>query len=129
MLDFFQFKITASDPGPPVRTAEARIQINVHRNQYPPRFRGLPYRQTVSENKRPGLGVFTVFPEDPDLQGEILLAVKGVPPAPSFFRLQNKTGFIFVKDNLTKDKALVMTVSTLCLITNYLVLFHLLMDS
>ena len=66
----FQMLVRALDQGKPVKFGEADVRITVSRNEFPPEFKGAPYRQTVSENIRNGTGIFTLRAEDRDLQVE-----------------------------------------------------------
>ena len=101
----------AHDDGRPVKYAEATITITVHRNEFMPQWENAPYRQTVDEDISNQTGIYTVSATDKDLQETMIYEVIGIDPAPRYFSVGRKTGFIHVINDLKKDRGLVYTVS------------------
>jgi hypothetical protein len=100
-----QVVIEASDEGSPARTVRTSVYVTVRRSTRPPRFDAAagPAQTRVAEDTRVGTPVFRFDAHDPDLQGELVYAMVGDYPAPSFFSLEPKTGQLAVAADLKSD--------------------------
>lgn len=106
--------IVATDDGFPPKTATIYVIINVQKNQFSPEFVGTPYIRTISENTKSGSSVYqNITVRDRDLAGQIRYRLVGDGIAPAFFRIDERTGVIYLRDgvNLKTDRTLNYTVS------------------
>ena len=80
------------------------IYVEVERSTRAPRYDNNPFSDIrIPESTRVGEKVFTFTAHDPDLQGELRFEIVGDYPAPSFFRMDEKTGELSVAKDLKSD--------------------------
>ena len=107
-----QMRVSAKDQGVPVRSSQAQITVNIRRSQFPPVFDRSVYELTVSENVRIGNGIATVRATDQDAAaGALVYEVRGVRPAPQYFKVDPSSGALFVDGDILNDFSLTYTVS------------------
>lgn len=106
----YRLRIEAADNGLPLKKNEMTLYITVKRSSNPPRFNGAPYPQkTIDQTYKVDTIITQVKAHDPDSVGgsggsaDIRFSIIGDYPAPSFFKIDEKTGEIKVKESLTKD--------------------------
>ncbi|GFN78435.1 protocadherin fat 4, partial [Plakobranchus ocellatus] len=102
-IDQFSFVVTATDGGRPSRTTDILCFVFVRRDEFAPTFLNTPYAVTITESAANNSFIFTVEAEDRDLVGALTYTVVGVPPAPSFFTV-NQNGRVAVRGDLRTDR-------------------------
>ncbi|KAJ8319080.1 hypothetical protein KUTeg_004171 [Tegillarca granosa] len=96
----FLFDVKAIDPGS--REGTATVEINVDRDE-DPKFVLEPYSFTVTETAQINTEMYTVSAQDGDLVDRIIYGVIGELQAPAYFYINETTGKIYIKQDLTKD--------------------------
>ncbi|KAL5018741.1 hypothetical protein ScPMuIL_004463 [Solemya velum] len=99
-IDQFTFNVAARDPAG--KTATAVVNIKVTRDQ-PPVFINTPYNKLITEFAAVDSVVYNVLAQDSDIKGRIVYGIEGLLAAPYYFRMDDRTGTIFVKNTLTND--------------------------
>ena len=108
----FQLNIEVCDVNVDSLCDRAIINVDITRQNFPPVFT-LPeeYTTEISELLPVSSTIMTVTATDKDIEGEIIYGTSGIVPAPSFFQVDENSGVITVRTDLTQNRRLIYAVS------------------
>lgn len=103
--------VRATDSGNPSKHTDTTVTFAIRRVP-PPTFGG-PYSISLREDTPVGTPRVTVsaLPPSTAPNANITYVIVGKPPAPYYFKIDENTGLITVRNNLTTDDSLTYTVS------------------
>ena len=117
MLNFFmvffaiysQIVVRAHDLGTPQMTSQdsATVTVRVQRNKNCPQFQGTPYSKTIDQTQGVNSQVMKIQATDADPQNtpfrQVAYTLLGDDKGPTFFRIDEKSGQVYVKSDLKSD--------------------------
>ena len=100
---FLTKQVEVTDRGNPEKISSSLVKVNIKRDLFLPEFSGNFNRDIDVNYPVNGEAIVRVQATDEDKVGQLVYKLVGIYPAQHFFRIDNSTGEIFVKESLKND--------------------------